>query len=444
MTSGPPLKMTHLDYTVSNRTGSCFTCGKFLDASGFRDWLLRDRNGSGEMLALPGYRLVYSIVQEMSRCRFQADETYNDRSFMVRSRLRELPLPTQRIEDMFMAQKDNEPPETVITRIAQRHFHTLDAVLTSIRKQLRRERELTRLSNIQQLDNQCLVWMTRQPGTTAVQKAGIRQKLMAVVRRESYDILENRVLKAVFSLCASYAHHYLGKYGKEFADTERLRMVQRLYTLAKGALCREELEKVPKQHGIPQPNYVLMHDRNYSQIWRIYLDLLRQTELMEQAWRKRHQLFRQQLLFSLAVAIRFEFEAKNVVFDTPFYWFASELRNGGFLRHTSLRRLFLTGRGKICEFLPSNEAVDGRGSHCAGFYGADGEPLHRMTAVYLPRGTDKVEFPVLKDHTYFVFDESGGTADTSQRTDIVAITPDESMFYQAADWLDRSRKRWLK
>lgn len=436
--------MTHQDYTVGNHTDPCFTSGKFLDASGFRDWLLRDRDNHDETPDLPGYRLVYSIVQEMSRCRFQADETYNDRDFMILSRLRELPLPTQQIEDMFMERKDDEPPETVITRIAQRHFHTLDAVLNGIRKQLRRERELTRLSNIQQLDNQCLVWMTRQPGTTAVQKAGIRQKLMAVVRRESYDILENRVLKAVFSLCASYAHHYLRQYGKKFANTERLRMVQRLYALAKGALHMEELEKVPQQHGIPQPNYVLMHDRNYSQIWRIYLDLLRQTELMEQAWRNRHQLFRQQLLFSLAVAIRFEFEAKNVVFDTPFYWFAPDLRSGGFLRHTSLRRLFLTDRGVICEFLPRDETADEWGNHCAGFYGAGGDPLYRMSAVFLPRGADKVEFPVLKDHTYFVFDESDGDAFDGRRADMVTITPDDSMFYQAADWLHDSRRRWLR
>ena len=437
--------MTQLAYTVGNRSGSCFTTEEFLDPTMFRDWLLRDQYDDDGAQDPPGYRLVYSIVQEMSRCRFLADETFNDHDFMVRSRLQELPLAAQRVEDMFMAQRDDTPPETVITRIAERHFHTLDTVLTNIRKQLRRERELTRLSNIQQLDNQCLVWMTRQPGVTAVQKAGSRQKLMAVVRKESYDILENRVLKAVFSLCASYAHHYLREYGKRFANTDRLRMVQRLYALVKGALHMEELEKVPKQRGIPQPNYVLMHDRNYSQIWRIYLDLLRQTALMEQAWRNRHQLFRRQLLFSLAVAIRFDFEARNVFFDTPFYWFSPDLRYGAFLRRPSLRRLFLTDRGTICEFLPCDEATDEQGDYCACFNGAEGDPLYRMSAVFLPRGAGNVELPIQKDHTYFVFDESDSPAfKVRQRTDIIVITPAESMFYQADDWLHSFRQRWLR
>ena len=67
-----------------------------------------------------------------------------------------------------------------------------------------------------------------------------------------------------------------------------------------------------------------------------------------------------------------------------------------------------------------------------------------MSAVFLPRGADNIELPMLKDHTYFVFDESDGAEFEAQRVDMVAITPDESMFYQAADWLNDSRRRWLK
>ena len=205
----------------------------------------------------------------MTQFRFHAEEHFKENNHIAENKRKELPIPAEEIKSKYFDEQ-KEPPETVVSRIAQNQIHVIDAVLLKVRKVLRRERELTRIANVQNWISR-LIWLTRQPGVTAAQKAGTKQKLMSIVRKENYDILENRVLKAVLKLCSSYCQRYLRQYGKDFPDSLRIKAVKRLYSSAQIGLKQEVMGSISLVHGIPKPNYVLLHDQQYSQIWQMYL-----------------------------------------------------------------------------------------------------------------------------------------------------------------------------
>lgn len=92
--------------------------------------------------------------------------------------------------------KVDEPRMALIVKIAEDMSRKLSVVVHAARKILYRERQLISASRVAEIDTNCLRWIVRQPGDTLVEKAALnRQRIFGVIRRESYDTLENRVLK---------------------------------------------------------------------------------------------------------------------------------------------------------------------------------------------------------------------------------------------------------
>ena len=77
----------------------------------------------------------------------------------------------------------------------------LDRICERPRQLLRRERSMTDLGRVDQLDDACLRWLVRQPGRTILDKAGTRQRILAVQRTSSYDTTENRVVRDFLERC---------------------------------------------------------------------------------------------------------------------------------------------------------------------------------------------------------------------------------------------------
>ena len=323
------------DYIVELNP-ACFERHEFQDVSKFKEWLLREREETEEDTNYGVFQFVYSVVQEMTQFRFHAEEHFKENNHIAENKRKELPIPAEEIKSKYFDEQ-KEPPETVVSRIAQNQIHVIDAVLLKVRKVLRRERELTRIANVQQLDSQCLIWLTRQPGVTAAQKAGTKQKLMSIVRKKNYDILENRVLKAVLKLCSSYCQRYLRQYGKDFPDSLRIKAVKRLYSSAQIGLKQEVMGSISLVHGIPKPNYVLLHDQQYFRfgkcIWIISSNIIDGTCLAK------YKLSQQYFLFCFANVSQFEY---GLLFNSNFD-FNGYKNNGHFIKtHISGVSLLVT------------------------------------------------------------------------------------------------------
>lgn len=198
-----------------------------------------------------------------------------------------LPLTWQEVSETFTRKRPRAGLETTLAR-------ELPTVLTQVfdrlRKVLRREREPQSVGRVEQLDAACLRWLTRQPGYTVAQKAGPRQQVLAVVRRENYDILENRVLRDLLLRTMRLTERWLEENENDFPNHESVKAVKRLGNLCRKGLELEILQGVSPLHDVPKPNYVLTQDALYRRIWDAYLLVVEHYRLIEGLWDKKDEL----------------------------------------------------------------------------------------------------------------------------------------------------------
>ena len=222
--------------------------------------------------------------------------------FRCRNTHKEIPVALSAVYDCCSKVADfEEPPMKLIVQIAENDFDILQRLLENPRRILRRNQQLVQIGRLQQIDNYCIRWLARQPGYTAEEKAGSRQKLMGVVRYETMDTLENRVLKQYMKLCFNECRRYMLKYSV-FSNSKRYGIIKRFLSLVRAGLAMPEFESVGNLHGTPRPNYTLQNNRFYRIIWENYMLLANHITQIEMVWRYRHRLLYEMVkLISMAV-----------------------------------------------------------------------------------------------------------------------------------------------
>lgn len=223
--------------------------------------------------------------------RSAAEDYFDKHRYLARSRSGALPLTWTEIKRVL---DSGGPPEQPITRVAKANFAEVDELIRNLRKVLSRVREKVNIGRVQQVDAQCLRWLTRQPGRNAIEKAGSKQEILGVIRVENYNTLENRVLKDFMQRCFDLASLYLrvneNKHNGRWKGHATLKMVSRFRNLCSAGLSLEVMGSVRSLPEMPQPNYVLQQDRLYSKIWKAYCVLLRQEDVAEKLWGRRDEV----------------------------------------------------------------------------------------------------------------------------------------------------------
>ena len=214
------------------------------------------------------------------------------------------------------ASESKTPPLDIIVRHADSLHRTVETLANHPRRVLNRVRERLPIGRLEELDSACLEWYVRQPGGTAVEKAGTRQTLLGVTRHESHNTLENRVLRAYLRLAGAAASSYVALYSALRRSSLRVGKVERF-----GRICRSldrELDALGISMPNPpiSPNYVLQQDVNYRRIWQGYLELLRRQQDEDDIWRWQVRLWAEFARLSVIVALRNLGSAK-VIAETP-------------------------------------------------------------------------------------------------------------------------------
>ena len=182
----------------------------------------------------------------------------------------------------------NEPRMALIVHIAEAMHRHLPVIVNAARKVLVRERLMLPAGRVTETDTACLHWYVRQPGRTMAEKAAAnRQALLGVSRRETYNTLENRVLKDFLLRCIQESKRYLNT---EVGDdqtlinsrrTTRVRSFKHLCSNLRRIAFMEEIDKPPSP---VRPNYALQNDFRYRQIWQMYKRLLRREDEEDRMW----------------------------------------------------------------------------------------------------------------------------------------------------------------
>jgi hypothetical protein len=222
-------------------------------------------------------------VDTLYRLRLDAEERFKTRKHIAQSRRGALPLDWVEIDAIVNPETD-APPETLITKISRECLTDTEDILGNLRKVLIREREKMSLGMVQQVDAHCLRWLCRQPGHDAIEKAGAKQRILAIVRRENFNTLENRVFKDFLMRCSQETAQYLRENEGSFPDHPTTKCLRRLQNLCGKGMRDPLLEKVGIIRALPIPNYVLRQERRYAKIWKAYVELIRQANIAERLW----------------------------------------------------------------------------------------------------------------------------------------------------------------
>lgn len=182
---------------------------------------------------------------------------------------------------------DEEPRMALIVKIAISMFERLENIVHGARRLLARERSMQPAGRISELDHACLHWYVRQPGEEATQKAAAnQQRLLGVSRYETFDTLENRVLKDFMKRCVEQGRNYLQSDCSPIQQklSKRGKKVRAFKALCEQLSHAPHLEAVAPQQGFVRPNYVLQNDLRYKKVWEYYVRLLKQEDEEDRLW----------------------------------------------------------------------------------------------------------------------------------------------------------------
>lgn len=224
------------------------------------------------------------------------------------------------------------PQMHVIVRHARELSTVLEALGRRPRKVLRRVHRSLPVGRVQEIDRRAMLWLARQPGEELAEKAGDRQRLLAVAREENYDILENRVLRSYAELAARVGRDYLSR-NRTRASSRRARDVERFVRRCRGLARDLAARSVRLAEAGVTPNFVLQQNTEYRKIWDAWGQLRRQDLIEDDLWRWQALSWSEYCALVLMVSL-IAVPGAQVVATAPI-WFRDEQKRGTWIEWDS-------------------------------------------------------------------------------------------------------------
>ncbi len=222
------------------------------------------------------------------------------------------------------------PTMDILVRHAREHQSTWADIADRPRRLLNHSRELVALSRVQEVDIHCMRWLSRQPGDTLAERAGGRQRILALARHEDRNTLENRVFLDLMVRSVDAARDWLAM-NEGRLITSRTQSIRRY----KQECCNLGIELatrgVSRQVEPVQPNYVLLHDERYRRVWTARHEILRRERATDDLWRWQHRSWAEFCKSVVAVSLLW-ISGADRFFATPLS-VAHEHRCGHWLIH---------------------------------------------------------------------------------------------------------------
>lgn len=228
------------------------------------------------------------------------------------------------------------PTMDIVVRHAQQHRARWADIAEHPRRVLNRRRELVPLSRVQELDVQCMHWLSRQPGETLAEWAGGRQRILALARFENRNTLENRVFRDLLERTVGSAREYLAlnayrAKGTASRRTTRYALVQQYQRESRRLSLELALQGVDRASELVQPNYVLLHDNRYSHVWTAWQEIIHRERVMDDLWRWQRRSWVEFCKSALVMALMAQSKTHCVAASPVFV--RAEHRRGEWLLH---------------------------------------------------------------------------------------------------------------
>ena len=220
----------------------------------------------------------------------------------------------------YLSDEQDFAPESLIVEIAGSCLAPLAGIMTSPRLVLYRRHAEVQMDRLQELDEYSLRALAHRPGKRIAEKAGGKQRLTGVVRLETADTYENRVVldfvRRTLRVADQYCREMCGRCPRtgECATRDprregaacrsrRVRKVADYMARCRAWLLTDVAQEVARlSQPIQRANYVLQQNPRYVTVWRMYLRLLRQENVEEDVWRWERRTWTDYLRLTLMLA----------------------------------------------------------------------------------------------------------------------------------------------
>lgn len=245
------------------------------------------------------------------------------------------------------AEEESEPLVSEIVLQASAMPRRLKEILERLRRVLRRERAMVPLDRVQEMDQASMIWLTRQPGNTLAERAGPSQRVQAVVRSESFDTGENRVVHAWCRLAYAATrdwirHNQHARSSRRFGDVEKLRRLTRM-----GMRDLDELNiGIAPEDQLP--NFVLTQDPDYREVYEAWRRLLNERRRLDELWAWQGRTWSDFCALAVTLAVR-SIEGARLVASSPIVLFDDHDRGAWFGADRPLAVYFLEKERLVVE-----------------------------------------------------------------------------------------------
>lgn len=220
----------------------------------------------------------------------------------------------------YLSDEQDFAPESLIVEIAGSCLAPLAGIMTSPRLVLYRRHAEVQMDRLQELDEYSLRALAHRPGKRIAEKAGGKQRLTGVVRLETADTYENRVvldfIRRTLRVADQYCREMCGRCPRagECATRDprregaacrsrRVRKVADYMARCRAWLLTDVAHEVARlAQPVQRANYVLQQNPRYVTVWRMYLRLLRQENVEEDVWRWMRRTWTDYLRLTLMLA----------------------------------------------------------------------------------------------------------------------------------------------
>ena len=219
-----------------------------------------------------------------------ADPTFHDKEFESVFHSKHVRRSWETVRSEWMRDEDKDSKISLIVKLAADEvlISALDRITANPRRILERFRHDTPIGRIQELDAACLRDFARRPGRSLEEKAGTKQALLSVRRRERIDTLENMVTRWTIHRMKDLTLEWLRQHEKFTGDTsnERVQKVKKLSMLLRDWESRVSfMNHVPLLSRHPNgPNYPLQFENRYAKVWIAYVKIRQEMKVYEDAW----------------------------------------------------------------------------------------------------------------------------------------------------------------
>lgn len=245
------------------------------------------------------------------------------------------------------AEEEDEPRISEIVIQASRMRPLLRDLEKKIRKMLRREREKIPLDRVQEMDRASMRWLSKQPGHTLAEKAGSDQRILAIVRNENFDTLENRVLHAYLRLAERESSEWLAEH-KRAKETKRYKSVEKLKKVTKVFSSELKRRGVGISDANITANYVLAQDKNYKEVHQSWLRLLQKNMILDDLWSWQAEIWTDFCALAITLSLN-ELDEAELIAQSPIVWRVTPDHGRWFDQHQPLAIYWLRDTKRVVE-----------------------------------------------------------------------------------------------